>query len=197
MACGGKVKKYADGGDVDSAFVGTKLNLPVKTRLGKVSSSDARLLNKQDASPEGQRAKFERRNAIPSSATTEERYGTTPENAELQYIKRGGRIAKKVGKVKKYAAGGSVASKLQEGINSGKDLDPGIMSDQKSRIVMRNSAGDKVEVKPVPMPRLNQNDEINIPGVGRGKLAPIQPRGNLQPLKKGGKVKLGKVAKKK
>lgn len=118
MKTGGKVKKYEEGG---SAFVGTKLNLPVKTRLGKVSSSDARLLNKQDASPEGQRAKFERRHAIPSSATVEERYGTTPENEELKYIKRGGRIAKKIGKVKKYSEGKSVlADKL---LNNTEDLD--------------------------------------------------------------------------
>jgi hypothetical protein len=123
MACGGNVKKYADGGE---AYVGTKLNLPVKTRLGKVSSSDARLLNKQDASPEGQKAKFERRHAIPSSATAEERSGATPGTEELQYIKRGGRIAKKVGKVKKYAEGKSVlADKL---LNNTEDLDKKVNS---------------------------------------------------------------------
>ena len=56
------------------AYVGSRLNMPSKTRLGKLSPEDTRLLNKQDASPEGQIAKMERRNGIPSS-TKDNRHG--------------------------------------------------------------------------------------------------------------------------
>jgi hypothetical protein len=184
MACGGKVKKYADGGE---AYVGTKLNLPVKTRLGKVSSSDARLLNKQDASPEGQKAKFERRHAIPSSATAEERSGATPGTEELQYIKRGGRIAKKVGKVKKYADGGAaernanIVGGIREALRSGKDLDPGVTTGRMPKYdldpgVKRPSSG-----------------KINIPGIGEYKEPhpKVTPSGAML-LKKGGKAKKNK-----
>jgi len=184
MACGGKVKKYADGGDVDSAFIGTKLNLPVKTRLGKVSSSDARLLNKQDASPEGQRAKFERRHAIPSSATAEERSGATPGTEELQYIKRGGRIAKKVGKVKKYATGGSVlGDKL---LNNTEDLD--------KKVNLPTSGGQysirsETLNKKIGAPKGTQAREIPL-GKTEPVEMPVKPIGSGQGtlLKRGGKV---------
>jgi hypothetical protein len=58
-----KVNEDLTGG----AYVGSRLNMPSNTRMGKVSPSDARLVNEYDASEEGKKAKFERRNAIPSS----------------------------------------------------------------------------------------------------------------------------------
>ena len=65
-----KVNEDLTGG----AYVGSRLNMPSNTRLGKLSPEDTRLLNKQDASLEGQIAKMERRNGIPSS-TKGNRYG--------------------------------------------------------------------------------------------------------------------------
>jgi hypothetical protein len=49
----GKVKKYADGGATfpddealtGGAYIGSRLNMPSNTRLGKMSPSDARLYN--------------------------------------------------------------------------------------------------------------------------------------------------------
>jgi hypothetical protein len=65
-----KVNEDLTGG----AYVGSRLNLPSNTRMGKVSPSDARLVNEYDASPEGKTAKFERRHGIPSS-TKDNRMG--------------------------------------------------------------------------------------------------------------------------
>jgi hypothetical protein len=64
------------------AYVGSRLNIPSKTRLGKLSPEDTRLLNEYDASPEGKLAKFERRNGIPSS-TKDNRMG----------MKKGGKVS--------------------------------------------------------------------------------------------------------
>jgi len=56
------------------AYTGSRLNMPSKTRMGKLSPSDTRLLNEYDASPEGKTAKIERLHGIPSSAKGK-RYG--------------------------------------------------------------------------------------------------------------------------
>jgi len=61
------VKNKVDEDLTGGAYVGSRLNMPSNTRMGKVSPSDARLVNEYDASEEGKKAKFERRNAIPSS----------------------------------------------------------------------------------------------------------------------------------
>jgi hypothetical protein len=61
------VKNKVDEDLTGGAYVGSRLNMPSNTRMGKVSPSDARLVNENDASEEGTKAKFERRNAIPSS----------------------------------------------------------------------------------------------------------------------------------
>ena len=58
-----KVNEDLTGG----AYVGSRLNMPSNTRMGKLSPSDTRLVNEYDASPEGKTAKFERRHGIPSS----------------------------------------------------------------------------------------------------------------------------------
>jgi len=65
-----KVNEDLTGG----AYVGSRLNMPSNTRMGKLSPSDAALVNKYDASEEGQKAKFERRHGIPSS-TKDNRMG--------------------------------------------------------------------------------------------------------------------------
>jgi hypothetical protein len=44
-AVGNKIKEDLTGG----AFVGSRLNMPSNTRLGKLSAADTRLLNKTDA----------------------------------------------------------------------------------------------------------------------------------------------------
>ena len=51
-----KTRKYAEGGEMidaneteGGAYVGSRLNMPSNTRLGKLSPEDTRLLNKQDA----------------------------------------------------------------------------------------------------------------------------------------------------
>lgn len=56
------------------AYTGARANMPSKTRMGKLSPSDTRLLNEYDASPEGKIAQIERRYNIPSS-TKNNRYG--------------------------------------------------------------------------------------------------------------------------
>jgi hypothetical protein len=65
-----KVKEDLTGG----AYVGSRLNMPSNTRMGKLSPSDTKLLNEYDASPEGKTAKMERRYGIPSS-TKDNRMG--------------------------------------------------------------------------------------------------------------------------
>ena len=65
-----KVNEDLTGG----AYVGSRLNMPSKTRMGKLSPSDTKLLNEYDASPEGKTAKIERNYNIPSS-TKSNRYG--------------------------------------------------------------------------------------------------------------------------
>jgi hypothetical protein len=98
---------------------------------------------------------------------------------------------KKGGKVKKYAGGSSVQSDdILEAIKSGK-MKPVPMPPGQGR-------GDGVDipgygrVKPVPMPPgQGRGDGVDIPGYGRVKPVDMPPlnRGNLQLLKKGGKVK--------
>jgi hypothetical protein len=92
------------------------------------------------------------------------------------------------GGVKKYADGGDI-EEARKAIRSGKDLDPGMMRTPKSRTM--NIGGKDVELKAVEMPNLDRGEGVNVPGYGRMKPAPMQTRGNLQLLKKGGKVKRG------
>ena len=49
-----------DDGQLGQAYVGTRLNMPSKTRLGKLSPEDARLLNNYDKSAEGVGARLKR-----------------------------------------------------------------------------------------------------------------------------------------
>jgi hypothetical protein len=91
------------------------------------------------------------------------------------------------GGVNKYSEGGDVIEEVRKAVRAGKDLDPGMMAKSKPRTM--NIGGKDVEMKAIEMPNLDRGEGINIPGHGRVKPAPMQTRGNLQLLKKGGKAK--------
>jgi hypothetical protein len=93
------------------------------------------------------------------------------------------------GGVKKYNEGGDIVAEARKAVRAGKDLDPGIMAKSKPRTM--NIDGKDVEMKSIEMPNLNRGEGVNVPGYGRVKPAPMQTRGNLQLLKKGGKAKRG------
>jgi hypothetical protein len=93
------------------------------------------------------------------------------------------------GDVRKYSEGGDIIEEARKAVRSGKNLDPGMMIKPKPRTM--NIDGEDVELKSSKMPNLNRNEGINIPGHGNVKPAPMQTRGNLQLLNKGGKVKRG------
>jgi hypothetical protein len=94
-----KVNEDLTGG----AYVGSRLNMPSNTRLGKASPSDTRLLNEQDATLEGQKA-----------ATARMRR-TNPELFDYETMKKyGGSGMKKGGTVKK-AKGGRVSTASKRG----------------------------------------------------------------------------------
>jgi len=82
------------------AYIGARANLPSKTRMGKLSPSDTKLLNEYDASPEGKIAKIERNYNIPSS-TKNNRYG----------MKKGGAV--KASSASKRADGCAIKGKTK------------------------------------------------------------------------------------
>jgi len=89
---GRMLKEKLDEDLTGGAYVGSRLNMPSNTRLGKLNAEDTALLNKQDATLEGQKA-----------ATTRMRK-TNPEYFGYDEMKKSG--MKKGGKVKKMASGG-------------------------------------------------------------------------------------------
>ena len=199
---GGKVKKMANGGSSGDDLQDL---LPSGKKIGAV------LNNKLDpeiayaaANPVGaisrRIVKAAKNTEVPKSYETEQNIAAIQKAGEMGGMghKKGGRIAKKVGtvkkyktggKVKKYAEGGDIVTEAQNAIRSGKNLDPGMSITPKPRTM--NIDGKDVELKAIPMPNLDRGEGINIPGYGRAKTAPMQARGNLQPLKTGGKVKRG------
>ena len=86
------------------------------------------------------------------------------------------------GKVKKYAEGGEIISKVHEAIRSGKDLDPGIIREPTKPYVDRDPGIGR-----------DLKGTLNIPGIGEVKQAPpkLTPNGRGMLLKTGGKVKRG------
>jgi hypothetical protein len=54
-----KLKEDLTGG----AYVGSRLNMPSNTRMGKLNAKDTALLNKYDTSPEGEKASVTRERA--------------------------------------------------------------------------------------------------------------------------------------
>jgi hypothetical protein len=82
------MKKYSgeDGSFVDTAggaAVGSRLNMPSNTRVGKLNPEDTRLLNKYDASAEGSLARVKRDFNIP---------GGTENQASKYGMKKGGKV---------------------------------------------------------------------------------------------------------
>jgi len=78
-----KVKEDLTGG----AYVGSRLNMPSNTRLGKASAADTRLLNEQDSTLEGQKA------ATTRMRTTNPEYFGADELAKSKGMKKGGKVA--------------------------------------------------------------------------------------------------------
>ena len=98
------------------------------------------------------------------------------------------------GKVKKMAMGGALDdADIVESIRAGK-VKPVEMPNRNLPPKTMTINGQTSEMKPVPMPARDYGG-TDIPGVGRVKPAPMQSRGNLGLMKKGGKVKRGKISK--
>ena len=57
---GRMLKEKLDEDLTGGAYVGSRLNMPSNTRLGKMNAGDTALLNKYDKSPEGVKAKIKR-----------------------------------------------------------------------------------------------------------------------------------------
>ena len=77
-----KVNEDLTGG----AYVGSRLNMPSNTRLGKASPSDTRLLNEQDATLQGQK------DAVTRMRKTNPEYFGADELAKSRGMKKGGTV---------------------------------------------------------------------------------------------------------
>lgn len=107
-------------------------------------------------------------------------------------------------KMPKMACGGGVKKMQAGGASSDTDFIKALKTGKAKPVEMpsRNFPaktvtidGEMSEAKPAATPERSYGGS-NIPGVGRVKPAPMPSRGDLQLLKKGGKVKRGKVTKK-
>jgi len=77
-----KVNEDLTGG----AYVGSRLNIPSNTRLGKLSPEDTALLNKQDATLQGQK------DAVTRMRKTHPEYFGADELAKSKGMKKGGKV---------------------------------------------------------------------------------------------------------
>ena len=190
---GGKVKKMADGGSSSDDLqdllpsgkkIGNVLNKKLDPEIAYAAANPMGAISRRIA-------KTVENTEMPKSYQQEKNASALAKAAEMGGMghKKGGRISKKVGKVKKYANGGDVIAEARKAIRSGKDLDPGMMITPKPRTM--NIDGKDVELKAIQMPNLDRGEGVNIPGYGRVKPAPMQTRGNLGLMKTGGKVKRG------
>ena len=68
------------------AYVGSRLNMPSNTRLGKASAEDTRLINKQDATLQGQK------DAVTRMRKTNPEYFGADELAKSRGMKKGGTV---------------------------------------------------------------------------------------------------------
>jgi len=77
MKRGGKIKKMAMGGETEDtgAYIGSRLNMPSNTRLGKLTPADVRMLNKADNSEYGRELVRARAEGIVPRMTKEGRLG--------------------------------------------------------------------------------------------------------------------------
>jgi len=107
MKKGGKVKKMADGGD---AYVGSRLNMPSNTRMGKLSFGDTKEFNKAENRPYGKELAAARKEGIVAKRTKMQDMGIPEKSSDSmpgsEYKKGGATCAPK-----KMAKGGGIESK--------------------------------------------------------------------------------------
>jgi hypothetical protein len=110
MKKGGSVKKMASGGE---AYVGSRLNMPSNTRLGKLSPSDTKDVNRYDRSESGKEQAAARKEGIVPRMTKEQKAGVSSSDSMSgsEYKKGGMAKMAKSGKSSCYAKGGGIESK--------------------------------------------------------------------------------------
>ena len=102
-------KKMADGG---GAYVGSRLNMPSNTRLGKLSASDTKDVNRYDSSESGKEQAAARKEGIVAKRTKMQDMGIANKASDAMpgsEYKKGGMT--KRGKSSCYAKGGGIESK--------------------------------------------------------------------------------------
>ena len=111
------MKKMNDGG---GAYIGSRLNMPSNTRMGKLSPSDTRSLNEADSSEYGKELAAARKEGIVPRMTKEARLGITSNAGDTMP----GSEYKKGGNVKKMASGGMAKESMGSRTMS-KDVEKG------------------------------------------------------------------------
>jgi hypothetical protein len=66
---GRMLKEKLDEDLTGGAYVGSRLNMPSNTRLGKMSAGDTAMLNKYDRSPEGAKSSMKRKYGFKSGGS--------------------------------------------------------------------------------------------------------------------------------
>lgn len=128
MKKGGKAKKMADGGETD-AYVGSRLNMPSNTRMGKLNARDTKEFNKAENSAYGKELSKAREMGIVPRMTKEKQMGIISKKGTDDMMP--GDEYKKGGKAKKMAMGGDprmAAMPAQQ--------DPRMMAAMKKRAMM-------------------------------------------------------------
>jgi hypothetical protein len=105
MKKGGRVKKMADGGET-GAYVGSRLNMPSNTRMGKLNARDTKEFNKAENSAYGKELSKAREMGIVPRMTKEKQMGIISKKGTDDMMP--GDEYKKGGKVKKMARGGGI-----------------------------------------------------------------------------------------
>ena len=120
MKKGGRVKKMADGGETD-AYVGSRLNMPSNTRMGKLNARDTKEFNKAENSAYGKELSKAREMGIVPRMTKEKQMGIiskkgTDDMMPGDEYKKGGRIASKgEHSVQKKSKRGAMVVKMANG----------------------------------------------------------------------------------
>ncbi len=83
---GRMLKEKLDEDLTGGAYVGSRLNMPSNTRLGKLNAEDTALLNKQDATLQGQK------DAVTRMRKTNPEYFGADELAKSRGMKKGGTV---------------------------------------------------------------------------------------------------------
>ena len=115
MKKGGRVKKMADGGETD-AYVGSRLNMPSNTRLGKLNARDTKEFNKAENSEYGKKLSKARDMGIVPRMTKDAKAGYGSDTMPGDEYKKGGRIASKgEHSVQKKSKRGAMVVKMANG----------------------------------------------------------------------------------